>query len=59
MPDLLRETDMLALLPSLTLDGLHTLAPPVAVFGFDLQMPWHRHNDGDPAVDFITSIIRK
>ena len=63
VPDLLQGSDMLALLPSLTLAGwgnaLQTAAPPVAVPGFDLAMAWHRRNDGDPALDFITSTIRK
>lgn len=63
VPDLLRGSDMLALLPSLTLvgrgDGLHAVAPPVAVSGFDLHMARHRRNDGDLALDFITSTIRK
>ena len=63
VPDLLRESDMLALLPSLTLvgqcDGLKAVAPSIAMPGFDLQMAWHHRNDGDPALDFVTSIIRR
>jgi DNA-binding transcriptional LysR family regulator len=64
VPDLLRETDMIAMLPSLCLGdrtaaGLAGFAPPLPIPGFTLHMAWHRRRDRDPAVGLIADRIRR
>lgn len=64
VPDLLRGSDMLALVPSLCVAGdrgagLTVRDPPVPVAGFRLDMVRHRRNDRDIAVGFITAEIRR
>ena len=61
--DLLRHSDLLALLPSLALSGDHgaglmTCPPPWPLPGFRLDMAWHARNSSDPAIRFVASAIR-
>ena len=61
--DLLRHSDLLALVPSLALSGergagLTTCPPPWPVPGFRLDMAWHARSSGDLAVRFVASAIR-
>ena len=63
VPDLLRRTDLLALVPSLlaaggAADGLATRAPPLPVEGFAISMARQRRGDGDAALDFVAEVIR-
>ena len=62
VPDLLRGSDMLALLPSLSLaaanaHGLETRPLPMPVDGFRLDMARHHRTDGDVAVEFVAAAI--
>ena len=64
VPDLLRESDMLALLPSLCLTderaaGLAIRPLPLPVSGFRLEMVRHRRNERDVAVNFVAGEIRR
>lgn len=64
VPDLLRSSDLVALLPSLCVaDGrgacLSVHSPPLPVPGFRLEMVRHRRNERDVAIDFIAGEIRR
>lgn len=63
VPDVLRSSDVLALVPSLCVAGdrgigLAVREPPVSVPGFRLDVARHRRTHGDLAVDFVASQIR-
>ena len=62
VPELLRGTDMLALVPSLCVagdrgTGLETRRPPVPMAGFRLDLARHRRSESDVAVGFVASEI--
>lgn len=62
--DLLRGTDLLALVPSLALAGdlgagLATGPPPRPVPGFRLDLAWHARSAADPAVRFVADTLRE
>ncbi|WP_254605078.1 LysR substrate-binding domain-containing protein, partial [Sphingomonas bacterium] len=63
VPDLLRASQMLALLPSLVLTGdraagLATAPPPIVVDGFRIDMATHERHRADLAVAFVATSIR-
>lgn len=63
VPDLLRNSDLLALMPSLAVSGrngagLAICDAPFAVDGFRLDMAWHRRSADDIAVHFVASTVR-
>ena len=62
--DLLRDSDMLALLPTLCVadergTGLAIRPLPLPVSGFRLEMVRHRRNERDVAVNFVAGKIRQ
>ena len=63
VPDLLRSSQMLALLPSLMLTGdraagLMTMTPPTAISGFPIEMAVHQRHHADVAVEFVAASVR-
>ncbi len=63
VPDLLRASDLLALLPSLCVAGtrgvgLEVRPVPLPVSGFRLDMVRHRRHDRDRAVTFVADQVR-
>ena len=63
VPDLLRSSQMLALLPSLMLTGdraagLMTMTPPTAIDGFPIEMAVHQRHRADVAVEFVAASVR-
>lgn len=63
VPDLLRSSEMLALLPSLVLSrdraaGLATAPPPIAIDGFRIDMAIHERHRADVTVAFVAASIR-
>lgn len=64
VPELLRCSDMMALIPTLCTAGgagrgLAILAPPLPLEGFALQLAWHRRRDHDQAVRYVADEITK
>ncbi len=64
VPDLLRGSDLLALLPALvTADasgrGLVAFDPPMPINGFTLQLAWHRRRGQDRAVQYVAGEMRR
>ena len=64
VPELLRGSDMVALVPSLCVAdargaGLALRQPPVDISGFRLEMAHHRRSVGDPAIEFILAEVRQ
>ncbi len=64
VPELLRATDMVAMVPSLALASdfardLVAFNPPVSVPGFTLKLAWHRRHERDPAVQFVAGALRR
>ena len=62
VPDLLRGSDMIALLPSRVLaefDGLASFPPPLPVPGFTLHLAWHRRRARDAALRFVAAILTR
>lgn len=64
VPDLLRGSDMVALMPSLSVAdergaGLCVQSPPVPLVGFRLDMVRHRRKEHDVAIDFVAAEIRR
>ncbi|MDR6953917.1 DNA-binding transcriptional LysR family regulator [Ancylobacter sp. 3268] len=60
VPILLRQTDMMALLPSRVAAaeaGLVTFPPPVPVPGFPLHLAWHRRRDGDAGLRHVAALL--
>ncbi len=60
VPELLRGSDMIALLPSRILaefDGLASLPPPLSVPGFALHLAWHRRRAKDAALQCVAAIL--
>ncbi|QGZ38777.1 DNA-binding transcriptional LysR family regulator [Pseudoduganella flava] len=59
---LLRESDLIAMVPSRALRGvagLAVFAPPLAVPGFSLAMSWHARRDRDPGVRHVTALLEE
>ena len=59
VPDLLRQSDLIAMLPSRVAvsAGLVTLPPPIPVPGFALHLAWHRRRDGDRALRHVADLL--
>ncbi len=62
-PDLLRGSELIALLPSLCLhgragEGLTSLEPPVTVEPFTLYLGWARRRERDAVVSHVASVLR-
>ena len=59
VPDLLRQSDLIAMLPSQVpgAAGLVTLPPPIPVPGFSLHLAWHRRRDGDRALRHVADLL--
>lgn len=59
VPDLLRQSDLIAMLPSRVAGaaGLATLPPPIPVPGFSLHLAWHRRRDGDRPLRHVTDLL--
>lgn len=62
VPDLLRGSDMIALLPSRILaefDGLVSLPPPIPTPDFTLHLAWHRRRAKDAALQYVAAILAR
>lgn len=60
VPQLLRGSDMIALLPSRILaefDGLATFPAPLPIPGFTLHLAWHRRRAKDAALQYVAGIL--
>lgn len=63
VPQLLVETDLLALLPAACFarPGAHpelaTFAPPLPLPGTEIHLAWHPRRDGDPAVALVRRLL--
>ncbi|WP_348529847.1 LysR substrate-binding domain-containing protein [Pseudomonas sp. Pc102] len=60
VPDLLRGSDMIAMLPSriVPADGdLAVLPPPIPVSGFPLHLAWHRRREKDAALRHVARLL--
>ncbi|WP_217474535.1 LysR family transcriptional regulator [Stutzerimonas stutzeri] len=56
VPDLLRASDMLAMLPSRVVPvsgALQTFQPPIPVSGFTLHLAWHRRRENDLGLQYV------
>jgi DNA-binding transcriptional LysR family regulator len=61
VPDLLRGSDMIAMLPSRVLSAagdLSVLAPPIPVKGFRLNLAWHQRREKDKALRHVTGLLK-
>jgi DNA-binding transcriptional LysR family regulator len=61
VPDLLRGSDMIAMLPSRVLSAagdLSVLAPPIPVNGFRLHLAWHQRREKDKALRHVTGLLK-
>ena len=63
VPDLLRLSDMIGMIPRLAFasghcHGLVQFEPPVPVPGFTLKLAWHHCHDRDPAIKLVASTLR-
>lgn len=61
VPDLIRHSDLIALLPALSVadDGVATFDLPIALDDFTLHLTWHRRREQDHAVQYVTGEIRR
>jgi DNA-binding transcriptional LysR family regulator len=64
VPDLLRGSDLIALMPALALssragDDLATFGPPIALEGFSIHIAWHRRRGQDRAVQYVASEVKR
>lgn len=60
VPDLLRGSDMFAMLPSRIVPAagdLIVLPPPIAVRGFPLHLAWHRRRERDRALQHVAGLL--
>jgi DNA-binding transcriptional LysR family regulator len=60
IPDLLRGSDMIAMLPSrilLAANDLIALPPPIPISGFALHLAWHRRRDKDGPLRHVARLI--
>lgn len=60
VPELLRGSDMIALLPSRILrgqTGLHAARPPIPIAGFPLHLAWHPRRAGDRALQHVVACV--
>jgi DNA-binding transcriptional LysR family regulator len=60
VPDLLRESDMIAMLPSRVTAAavdLVALPTPIQVAGFDLHLAWHQRRSKDRAVQHVAALL--
>lgn len=63
IPEMLRDTDLIALVPSLCgamceRVGLVLREPPIEAPGFTVQLAWHRRRESDAALRYVASTIR-
>lgn len=62
VPDILRGSDMIAMLPSRVLQasaGLKSFSPPVPVTGFPLHLAWHRRRSNDRGLQHATQMLAR
>jgi DNA-binding transcriptional LysR family regulator len=64
VPQILRRSNMIALLPSIIVDddgepGLVAFDPPLTLAGFTLSLAWHHRRDQDRAVRFVADQVRQ
>lgn len=64
VPDILRESDFVALVPSRLLEGrrsqgLMCIEPPFPVEGFSVHMVWHERSHGHPAQRWVRDAVVK
>ncbi|MFD1480842.1 LysR family transcriptional regulator [Paracoccus nototheniae] len=60
VPELLRQSDRIAMLPSRVAEaapGLVMLPPPIPVAGFTLHLAWHRRRAGDRALRHVAALL--
>lgn len=61
VPDVLRETDLIAALPHSCISPddaqFRSFEPPIEVEGFPLHLAWHKRQAGNPAVQHVASLI--
>ncbi|MNY66743.1 LysR substrate binding domain protein [compost metagenome] len=60
IPDLLRGSDMIAMLPSrilLAASDLIALPPPIPINGFALHLAWHRRREKDGPLRHVARLI--
>ncbi|WP_373099720.1 MULTISPECIES: LysR family transcriptional regulator [Pasteurellaceae] len=60
LPDILRTTDLIAVLPARLLNGisgLKTAEPPIPVQGFTKTLVWHARTHRDPAFIWLRELI--
>lgn len=60
VPDLLRGSNMVAMLPSRCVPsgaGLITFTPPVSVPGFPLHLAWHKRRAGDVGLQHVAELL--
>lgn len=60
VPDLLRMSDMVAMLPSRVVQvsgELHTSATPIPVDGFTLHLAWHRRRTNDAGLQHVAELL--
>ena len=60
VPDLLRGSDMIAMLPSRILPfagDLISFAPPIPVSGFPLHLAWHRRRANDTVLQHVAKLL--
>ncbi len=61
VPDLLRGSDMIAMLPSRVMAAaadLVTLPTPIPITGFPLHLAWHRRREKDRALRYVAALLR-
>lgn len=62
VPELLRGTNMVAMLPSHCVPseaGLITFSPPISVPGFSLHLAWHKRRTGDVGLQHVVELLCK
>lgn len=62
VPDLLRESDMIAMLPSRVMPkgrDLIAKAPPIPVAGFALHLAWHRRRTKDDGLQHVAGLLTR
>ncbi|MCB5203506.1 LysR family transcriptional regulator [Neorhizobium sp. T786] len=60
LPNLLRMSDMVAMLPSRVVPAsgeLHTFATPIPVSGFTLHLAWHRRRGHDVGLQHVAKLL--
>lgn len=60
VPDLLRSSDMIAMLPSRVVrasGGLESFPTPIPVDGFTLHIAWHRRRSTDAGLQHVAELL--